>query len=58
VADALLRRADMEEDVVGVGQGAPTAESMSPVVESATRLKLHITAVKGTLTGEQPFGNR
>jgi hypothetical protein len=45
----------MEEDVVRVGPGASTAESMFPVVEPATRLKLHITAVKGTLTEEQPL---
>jgi len=53
VADALSRRADLENDVVGVTQGTPT--SISPTVEPAARLKIHLAAVKGSLTEERPL---
>jgi transposase InsO family protein len=55
-ADALSRRADLEEDVVRVRQGTPgTSEAMSPAMEPAARLRLHLTAMKGSPTGERPL---
>jgi transposase InsO family protein len=76
-ADALSRRADFEEDAIGVRgkhgastsesvppivdhgvrakHGASTSESVPPTVEPAPRLRIHLTAVKGSLTGERPL---
>ncbi len=58
VADALSRRADMEDDVGSARHRAPTAAgAMSPTEEPAPRLKLHLAAARGTPTasGERPL---
>jgi transposase InsO family protein len=53
VADALSRRADLEGEAVRVGQRTTT--SSPSTVEPASRLKIHLTCVKGSLTGEHPL---
>ena len=57
VADALSRRADMEEDVVKSGQGRSTPDptSYNEGEGPASRLKLHLTAMKGIPTKDKPL---
>jgi len=53
VADALSRRADMEEEAVAESRSDST--SPAAVEEPASRLKLHLTAVKGIPTKDRPL---